>query len=82
MLVPSSILILMYPSSPHLDPQEFLAYKAHSLNKKQSLGMKLTEERLALMNAQEDKKFSLQITDKLGPEGEALGTLVRIEMEI
>jgi ligand-binding sensor domain-containing protein/putative methionine-R-sulfoxide reductase with GAF domain len=57
-------------------------YKETSLIKKQSLGLKLTEERLALMNEQGEKKFSLTITDNLNADGSPAGTQVRIDMEL
>ncbi|MBP6721115.1 MAG: histidine kinase, partial [Bacteroidia bacterium] len=56
--------------------------KAASLNQKQSLGLKLTQERLALMHEQEQKKFKVEIFDLHDKEGNALGTQVVIEMEL
>ncbi|MFN8396061.1 MAG: histidine kinase [Bacteroidia bacterium] len=58
------------------------ARRAASLTKKQSLGLQLTQERLALMNAQEDKHFEIIITDLHAPDGQAAGTQVLIQMEM
>lgn len=58
------------------------ARRAASIVQKQSLGLQLTQERLALMNAQEDKHFEIAITDLYDADGKPIGTRVLIEMEI
>jgi ligand-binding sensor domain-containing protein/putative methionine-R-sulfoxide reductase with GAF domain len=57
-------------------------FKSASLNQKQSLGLKLTQERLALMHEQEKKKFKVEIIDLFDAGGVAAGTQVIIEMEL
>jgi two-component sensor histidine kinase len=44
----------------------------------QSRGMKLTEERINLLNKNQDEKIRIEIIDLLHPDGEGAGTKVII----
>lgn len=50
-----------------------MPYKKH-----QSMGMKITEERLKILNEINNSKLSVTITDLKSPGGEALGTQVQL----
>lgn len=57
------------------------ALKTGSIIHKRSLGMKLTNERLALMNEEKNKTSLLQITDITDNNGKVTGTRVTITLE-
>lgn len=56
--------------------------KSKSASTKKSLGMKLTEDRLALLNKQAEIDSSVLIEDLVNENGEAAGTRVTIKMPV
>ena len=57
------------------------ALKTGSIIHKRSLGMKLTNERLALMNEEKNRTSLLQITDITDSNSKVTGTRVTITLE-
>ena len=56
-------------------------YKLNRGSSYESLGLKVTLERIAILNMQNKEKASLDITDKYYPTGEPSGTYVRLELK-
>jgi len=56
-------------------------YKSKTSVQKKSLGLQLTEERLAIMNKDENRKSSVEVIDLKNGNGAASGTRVIIKME-
>jgi len=56
-------------------------YKLNRGSSHESLGLKVTLERIAILNMQNKEKASLDITDKYHPTGEPSGTYVRLELK-
>lgn len=54
-----------------------MAIKEQSIHQKQSLGLKITEDRLKLLNGIDVKEI-IQIIDKIDPLGNPMGTRVEI----
>lgn len=56
-------------------------YKLNRGSSHESLGLKVTLERIAILNLQNKEKTSLDITDKYHPTGEPSGTYVRLKLK-
>lgn len=56
--------------------------KSKSASTRKSLGMKLTEDRLALLNKTSEASASVAVEDLLGEEGEAVGTKVILTIPV
>ena len=56
--------------------------KSKSASSNKSLGMKLTESRLALLNRQSDMKASVKIIDLKDEKGQAMGTSVVLQIPV
>lgn len=56
-------------------------YKLNRTSSHESLGLKVTRERIGILNMQNKEKASLDITDLYNPQGEPTGTKVRIKLK-
>jgi LytS/YehU family sensor histidine kinase len=56
--------------------------KSKSASKNKSLGMKITEHRLELINALNDKATTVEVTDLVDSSGEACGTSVLLKIPV
>jgi LytS/YehU family sensor histidine kinase len=56
--------------------------KSKSASTRKSLGMKLTEDRLALLNKQIQAEASVEVNDLMANDGEAVGTKVILKIPI
>ena len=56
-------------------------YKINGGRSHESLGLKVTMERIAILNTQNKDEASLDITDLYNPAGEPTGTLVRLKLK-
>ena len=59
-----------------------MEYRSKSAMNKKSLGMKLTEDRIAILNQNTKANASVEIFDLVGAEGAALGTRVVIKIPV
>ena len=56
--------------------------KSKSASKNKSLGMKITEHRLELINAVNNKATTVEVADLIDPSGEACGTSVLLKIPV
>ncbi len=57
-------------------------YKSKSATTKKSLGMKLTEDRISILNKHHSPNASITIVDLVAPDGEAAGTRVILKIPV
>ena len=62
--------------------QKAATLKSKSANHQKSFGMRLTSERLSLLQQQKKQKISLQVTDLTDASGEACGTEILIQLPL
>jgi hypothetical protein len=57
-----------------------VTYKSNSIEKQQSMGLKITTERLALFNKSQDEKTFFTVEDIADDEGKAAGTRIVLKI--
>jgi two-component sensor histidine kinase len=62
--------------------QKAAEIRSKSAEEKKSLGLKITTERLALLNGEKETNTSYEIVDQKAENGEAAGTTVKLKISL